>query len=400
MLYIFYILAGLLIVQSVFSLIEGIQFLSFIRRSIKSDTSGFAPRAAIIAPCKGMDPALEENLRALFDQNYADYEIIFVIADPADPAAAVIKKLMADCTDRRARLIVAGVSRGRSEKVNNLLAALDHVGRGCEVLAFVDSDARVHPDWLGALVAPLDDDAVGATTGYRWYLPERGGFWPAVLSAWNGSVATTLGDHDHNFAWGGSTAIKLDVFYRLGVSDRWQQTASDDYALTRAARDAGLRIRFVPRCLIVSRQDASLAWLMEFTTRQIIITRVYRPRMWWVGLISHALFSATFFGGLVWTILSAISGANVILSTFALTAIYLLGSTKGLLRLTAASQALPAARRDVTRLWWMFCMLWPLVSLVFLYNFIRSATTRRITWRGIRYELRSPTETNILKDEG
>jgi len=40
--------------------------------------------------------------------------------------------------------------------------------------------------------------------------------------------------------------------------------------------------------------------------------------------------------------------------------------------------------------------LWPLASLLFLVNAIAAATSRRIKWRGITYELKSPSETVIL----
>jgi cellulose synthase/poly-beta-1,6-N-acetylglucosamine synthase-like glycosyltransferase len=397
LIYLFYTLAGLLVVQGILSLVEGIRFRSFLDRSLREPPSGFKPRAAIIVPCKGLDKGLGENLRRLMRQDYPEYEVIFSIASIDDPARAVIETVIAEHPGRDAALAIAAPSRERGEKINNLLHAVEHVGQGCRVLVFADSDARVTGGWLESLVSPLNDARFGAATGYRWYLPERGGFWSALLSSWNGSVATTLGDHGRNFAWGGSTAIRRDVFDQIGVARRWQRAVSDDYALTRAVQEAGLLIRFVPRCLVETREDARLSSLIEFTTRQVIITRVYRPRIWWTGLLSHTLFVALFFGGLVWLGVRLAGGNGLDISfSMMLGAIYALGSAKGALRLLAARDALPHARMDLARLWWMFCLLWPLVSLLFFYNFIKSATTRRITWRGVCYELRSPTETIVF----
>jgi len=412
----FYGLAGLVLLQGFLSLIEGFRHYAFVVKALREPISldARAPKVAVIAPCKGIDPGLEGNLTALFELDYPDYQVIFVIADADDPARPVIEEVMRRNRGRSPLLVVAGASAGRSEKVNNLLHGLDRVSGGCEVFAFVDSDARVRPDWLAALVVPLTQLGVGAATGYRWYLPERGGFWPALLSAWNGSVATTLGDHGRNFAWGGSTAIRRDTFDRFGVREQWSGAASDDYVLTRAVRTAGLRIVYAPRCLALSREDVGLARLLEFTTRQIIITRVYHAQLWWLGIISHSLFNTVFFGGLalvaaslIWPLREASApptAQNPWASAAAalLGLIYLLGLLKGALRLLAAREALPAARNDVLSLWWMYCLLWPVVSLVFQYNFIKSATTRRITWRGVCYELRSPGETVIRKktDEG
>jgi cellulose synthase/poly-beta-1,6-N-acetylglucosamine synthase-like glycosyltransferase len=396
--YAFYTLAALLIVQGVISLIDGFKYRAFIRRSMAEPRKPFAPAVSVIAPCKGIDNGFEQSLHALFNQDYPDYEILFVIASADDTASAIIRRAIRENAHRRARLVVAPPTAGRSQKVNNLLAALDSVRAESEALVFVDSDARVRTDWLASLIAPLVDRRVGAATGYRWYLPERGGFWSAMLSAWNGSVATTLGDHDYNFAWGGSTAILKETFDRIGARERWQHALSDDYALTKAAQEAGLRVEFVPRCLVVTREDVTARQLFEFTTRQIIITRVYRPRVWWLGLTTCSLFGGVFFGGLASVAAGAISGGGAWMAMTALAAIYLLGSMKGALRLFAASDALVEARGEVLRLWWAYCVLWPLVTLIFLYNFIRSATTRRITWRGVCYEMRSATETVVISE--
>ena len=36
-----------------------------------------------------------------------------------------------------------------------------------------------------------------------------------------GSVSV-LGDHERNFAWGGSTAIRREIFERMGILNAWQ----------------------------------------------------------------------------------------------------------------------------------------------------------------------------------
>jgi ceramide glucosyltransferase len=429
-----YILDSLLVLQGLGALAEGIGFLKFVSKSTAKPLSSSRnlPSVSIIAPCKGRDSGFEENIAALFRQGYPDFEILFAIAEGNDPAREVIETVMAQHQGVHSKLIVAGSSSGRSEKINNLLAALDEVNErhptGEErVFVFFDSDARPRTDWLRSLVEPLMNPEVGAATGYRWYLPDldggrdkalhrsSGGFWSALLSAWNGTVATTLGDHVRNFAWGGSTAIAKHTFDRIGVAERWKTSASDDYALTAAVQQAGLKIRFVPRCLLVTREQASFRSLIEFTTRQVIITRVYRPRAWWVGLVSYALFNLGFWSSLGrigaaiasrWAVAFArllalgLQGAGPPTSMWIVTVltalIYVLGCAKGLTRLFGVLRALPEFTSEIKRLWWAYCLAWPVVSLVFLYNFLRSATTRRIMWRGVRYELRSPSETIIL----
>ncbi|HKV37715.1 MAG TPA: hypothetical protein VJX67_00770, partial [Blastocatellia bacterium] len=127
-----------------------------------------------------------------------------------------------------------------------------------------------------------------------------------------------------------------------------------------------------------------------------------RKAVWWVGAVSYTLFNLAFFGG---TCLAGVAAlhhpagiAHVPTVCLAIVVIYLLGSAKGALRLAAAAAALKPFSREVLSGWWAFCVLWPLVSIVFMYNFLRSACTRQIEWRGVRYELRSPDETIVLAE--
>jgi hypothetical protein len=41
--------------------------------------------------------------------------------------------------------------------------------------------------------------------------------------------------------------------------------------------------------------------------------------------------------------------------------------------------------------------LWPLASALYSYNAMAAAMSRRITWRGITYELKSANETVIIE---
>ncbi|MBI3653080.1 MAG: glycosyltransferase [Acidobacteria bacterium] len=420
MLITFYVLAALLLLQGLVSLLEGWRLLVFVRRSLASSLDTFTPQAAIIMPCKGTDVELAENLRAVFQQDYPNYEILVVVATTDDAALPIIEQVMAErgalwrttggrnltsenaslespTANPKARIIVAGISDERSEKVNNLMRAVEAVDAAAEALVFVDSDARVRSDWLRSLIAPLADEQVGATTGYRWYLPASGGFFSALLSAWNGSVATTLGDHPRNFAWGGSMAIRKKTFAKLNVLGAWSHALSDDYALTTTVQRSGLRIAFAPRCMTIAKADATCAALLEFTTRQVIITRVYNARLWWTGFISQLFFNLVFFGGGLFAILLTLLAKPPGVALALLALIYILGSAKGVIRLLAARAMLPQARRAITRLWWMYSFGWLLVSVVYFFNFIQSATTRRIRWRGVLYEMRSPQETRVIR---
>jgi cellulose synthase/poly-beta-1,6-N-acetylglucosamine synthase-like glycosyltransferase len=400
---VFYVLAALVILQSLVSLRGGVRYLAYFRRELEARRALYMPFASVFVPCRGLDQGLGENFRALFAQHYPAYELIFVSDRADDPALAVAegaRREAAGETVARARAVVAGPSTECGQKVHNLRAAVSEADPRSEVFVFVDTDARPAPNWLRALVSPLADEGVGAATGYRWFLPLRGGLSSHLRSVWNASIASALGpDGRRNFCWGGSTAVRRETFERLDVYGRWRGTLSDDFALTRVLQEAGLPVRFVPACLTASLADCRLGGLLEFTTRQLKITRVYAPNLWRFVLISNLLFVLVFFGGAALTAARAALGLGYAWTLATVCAIFLLGMWKAFFRLRAVALVLEDYHPELRAGLWAHLTLWPLTAALFLYNATAAALSRRINWRGIRYELKSPTETVIIRDE-
>ncbi|HKR00979.1 MAG TPA: glycosyltransferase family 2 protein [Pyrinomonadaceae bacterium] len=399
--WVFYLFAALLVLQSVISLSGGLNYLSYIRHETAKPAPDFSPYASIIAPCRGLDQGLRENLLALFRQNYPAYEIIFVTDDERDPALSIIEEVrreMSDLPRVASRVVVAGAAKACGQKVHNLRAAVLEADAQSEVFVFVDSDARPHRQWLASLVAPLADETSGAATGYRWFIPTAGGFASHLRAVWNASIASALGPRgDKNFCWGGATAIRRATFERARVLTEWEGAASDDFAMMRALRRRGLPIHFVPACLTASHEDCGFRELLEFTTRQLKITRVYARHLWLIVLFSNLLFVLIFFGGIGLIVTRAALGRSFVVPLSFVVALYALGSLKAYLRWHAVNIALAPYRRELRAGWLAHLFLWPLASALYLYNALSALLSRRIEWRGITYELKSPGETVIIK---
>jgi hypothetical protein len=181
--------------------------------------------------------------------------------------------------------------------------------------------------------------------------------------------------------------------------ERWRGTVSDDYALTRALQAAQLPIRFVPACLNASVEDCTLAELFEFTTRQLKITRVYAPRLWTFVFVSNLLFVLAFFGGLALAVWRMAVGLPFVWPLVSVSVIFLLGLWKAFFRLRAVALVLEEHHGRLHRSVWAHLTLWPLTAALFLSNATAAALSRRIVWRGIGYELKSPTETEIIEPD-
>ena len=386
--YVYYFLAALACWFGFQSLLNGFRFAAFVRRETSRSLPDFSPFVSVIAPTRGVEPGFAENVRPLMVQDYPAYEVLFVFDDAADPAIEIVRQF-------DAKVVISGPAKGTGQKVHNLISAVNEIDPRCEVIVFVDTDARPEKDWLRKLVAPLSDEKLGASSGYRWFIPERGGFASRLRGVWNASIASALGENtEKNFCWGGSTAIRRSTFERLNVVDRWAGTVSDDFTITRVLKEARLPIHFTPHCLVPSVGDCDFRELLEFTTRQIKITRVYASHLWVPLMLGSGLFTIVFFGGIVLFVLTGSVAVLVILAV-----LFLLGAAKGFIRWRAISVPLREHRSKLNQDLWAHLFLWPFASLLYFYNTIVAGFSRRIRWRGITYELKSPHEAVIISRE-
>ncbi len=408
MIFVFYFFAAILIWLSYRSLVGGIEYLRFFRQELAKPRSDFTPFVSIIAPCRGVDDGMHENLQAIFDQDYPEYEIIFVVDDENDDAYSVIEQLISSrSTNARsekirskavfAKLIVASKATISGQKVENLREALLHADDRSQAFVFVDSDARASSDWLRSLVAPLENEDVGASTGYRWFLPKRQTFASELNSAWNASVASALGANTaSNFCWGGAMSIRRAVFERLDIRGKWRGTVSDDFAVTRAMNESQLPIVFVPQAICVSAENCTLTEMLEFTTRQMKITRVYAPKLWILSFIGSALFNFVMITAVMIVIFGGKNVLPVGAAVITLISVLAFSIGKAYLRLKAMRIALPHLDGQLRKQTFYQATLFLFAQPVFLFNCIAAAFSRRLTWRGTTYELKSPNETVII----
>jgi hypothetical protein len=124
---------------------------------------------------------------------------------------------------------------------------------------------------------------------------------------------------------------------------------------------------------------------------------VNSKRRWLFGLIAHVSYSLTLIYAVFVILTVMIDGdpwVQLMLSTLA---IPLLAALKGALRTVAVGELLTEWKGPLREWSWVYPALAPIVPFLFTWNFISSLLSRRIRWRGIRYELVGPNSTRILK---
>ncbi|KAJ3333527.1 hypothetical protein HDU76_007057 [Blyttiomyces sp. JEL0837] len=118
-----------------------------------------APGVSILRPLKGVDCNLRENLASSFRQDYPNFEIIFSVASPEDPAIQVVHELKKQFPKVDATLIIGETKMGVNPKVNNLIQSFNEAKY--DIIWILDSNISVEPDCLGRSVDCLCQPRVG-----------------------------------------------------------------------------------------------------------------------------------------------------------------------------------------------------------------------------------------------
>jgi cellulose synthase/poly-beta-1,6-N-acetylglucosamine synthase-like glycosyltransferase len=352
----------------------------------------YAPsgRVLVVSPCKGEEPGLEANLRALLTQDYPDYEVAFVVEDATDPACRAIRRAMAADPHGPARLIVAGRAVDCSQKIHNLRAATAELVDDIRHLAFFDSDGRPKPYWLRTAIYKHYLPRIGATTGYRWMIPERPTTANHFVAAINANVMAMLGRSSHHLVWGGSWAIRRETFDRLDIRDAWRGMLSDDLVASELLGRAGLEVRFDPACVLSSPVDFNWSQMIEFLRRQYCITRHYAFRWWLLALAAATASNLALIVSLV--LLAVLAGAKSPLAWLpagVLATLYGLGVYRGWAMQSLAAVYSPEHRRELrgVRRWHIAGNF--AVNFVQWLGLLASASGNRVRWRSIDYRLDS-----------
>jgi ceramide glucosyltransferase len=210
-------------------------------RAVRPGVLHNAVPISILKPLHGFELGLEENLRSVFEQDYATFEILFAFRDPADPAIALLEGLRAEYPHIDSRVILTGDPLYANAKV----WALDHMMREArhELLVMSDSDVRVSRDMLRVIAAEFQDDALGIVTcPYRavggpslWSRLEAEGMNTEFI----GGVLVARMLEGMKFALGPTIAARRQVLELIGGWDYLKDFLAEDFVIGYRAAELG-----------------------------------------------------------------------------------------------------------------------------------------------------------------
>src|SRR6202158_1170658 len=207
------------------------------------------PPVSILKPLKGVDPEIWESFCSHCEQDYPQFQLIFGVSDPGDPAIEVVRKLQAKYPNLPIELIVCDRVLGANIKVSNLAQMLPAARH--ELLLVNDSDIRVPPDYLRKVIAPLADASVGLVTclyagvASPTARPTLGSrlealgistdFVPGVLSA-------RFLERGLHFGLGSTLALRRGDLEAIGGFEALLDYLADDYELGRRIASTGKKV--------------------------------------------------------------------------------------------------------------------------------------------------------------
>jgi ceramide glucosyltransferase len=326
------------------------------------------PPVTLLKPLCGAEPGLYEDLRSFCLQDYPEFQIVFGVRDPADPARAVAEQLAAEFPTLPIKIVVNPQLHGSNWKISNLINMLPHARH--DVLVLADSDAFVGPDYLAIVTAPLRDAGVGLVTCIYRGLPTPR-IWSRLgamyINEWYvpSVLLARLFGHQ-GYVSGQTICLRRDTLQAIGGLESLANHLADDYQLGERVRALGLRIELSPYVVTGEHHEPSLHSATRHELRWMRTIRVLRPMSFCFMFVTFSLPLAAF-GlalGAVDASLRAEAGSLFAVAVISRLALHFLPRLQGRQPLLADFWLLPARDLLVVWVWW------------------RSFFTSRVTWRG------------------
>jgi ceramide glucosyltransferase len=328
-----------------------------------------APSVTILRPMKGLDPEADANLASLVEQDYPGPVRIVLGADSeADPAIAAARRLQAAHPHRDIVVVADPTQHGTNRKLSNLINMAPNAAG--EIVVISDSDVRLPPDGLSALVGALEPQGVGLVYALYRGRP-TGNLWSRIAALdinarFASSVVMGQALNAHPVL-GPTMAVKAQAVAAAGGFERLKDVLADDFELGRMVREQGLSIACPPMLIDHGFPERSLGDLWRHELRWARTIRLLNPGGYGGSLITYvlplALIGALLCGLNAWALIA-------------------LGVLAGV-RLSFGLLSCLVMDADVGALW-----LFPVRDLLAFAVFLAAFFGDGIEWRGARLRVK------------
>ena len=331
------------------------------------------PPVTVLRPLCGSEPLLEEALKSCFQQDYPEYQIVFGIQDPADPALQLVEKLCRVYPSRDVRVVIDPTIHGPNRKISNLINMLPAARH--DVLVISDSDLHLPENYLDRLVAELVKPGTGMVTALYVGAPPASsgclaarlgatqishGFLPGVL------MSRLMGRQD---CLGSTAMFTRDTLERTGGFQPLVQVLAEDNVFGQRVRELGLSIALTDVIPAATVPEPDLPALWQHELRWTRTIRELAPGSLCASLLQYPLF---------WSTLAILTSGGTVeaLALFQAS----LAVRAVCIRLIDAALADRVGRPAIPTPIWML----PLRDLLSVAEIVASFCVDEVVWRGHR----------------
>lgn len=287
------VIAVCLLVSSALYLIALYSAHEFVGRPRRAPAAD-GPAVSVLRPLKGLDPGLYENLLSLCRQRYPRFQLVFGVADAKDPAAGLVRRLQREQPGIDIELVVDPRTYGSNYKISNLHNMLQRAKH--EIIVLADSDIRVGPDYLGRLVAELDDRRNGLVTCL--YRAVNAGGLPTLVETlfintdFANLILLARKVEKATYAFGATIAMRREVLDEIGGFLPLANYLADDYQLGNRVAERGYKLVLSDE--VVDTVIALGTWrrLFDHQLRWARTYRICRPGGYFGSILTHITFWA------------------------------------------------------------------------------------------------------------
>ena len=331
------------------------------------------PPLSILKALKGTDPEMYESLRSHCMQNYPEYEILFGISDPNEPALNAVKHLQRDFPDQPIQVVHCEKILGANGKVSSL-AQLAAVAK-YDWLLVNDSDIRVEREYLRTVLGELQQPGVGLVTCLYRGIPAAN-IWSRLESLGistdfsAGVLVARQIEGGLRFGMGSTLAFRKSELTAIGGFEAIADYLADDYELGRRIVGQNLKVALSHSVVDSFLPAYDFSQFFSHQLRWARTIRASRPR-------GYAGLLLTF--TLPWALLSVVlaRGAGWALALFALAFLI-----RMLMAVTVGKLVL--SDRELPRSLWLLAIR----DLLAVVLWMGGLAGRKIVWRGQTFHLR------------
>ena len=337
---------------------------------------GFTPALTLLKPLHGAEPGLEADLETFFQQDYPAYEILFCARSAEDGGLKIARAVAARYPAVPVKFLSTG---GEPDYINAKVASMERMEAAAahDILVISDSDVRVTPHYLRAVVLPFADPQVGGMTcPYRGVAAE-GGLW-ARLEAVGMSVEMTSGVlaaramEGMQFVLGPTMAFRRETIRRMGGFRVTADYCADDFVLGNQTYKLGETVVLSHHAIDHMVINSDFVDSMKHQVRWMKSTRFSRP----AGHFGTCLTFSVPYGLLALAGCVGLGHVGLGLMLFAWSLI------------TRLALAVAVGRGVVgDRSWFGLLVLYPIRDLMGFGFWVAGYWGRRVLWRGRIFEL-------------